>query len=172
MSEKKEKWINILTLAFTTALLPPIWAVVSPYFGVTVGAVALICAGLYVAAGNEKKKAVPISLGLLCGDIWAVITLMVQETMSFNPNVELYITLFIMGGLAVIIGSVFERWIFVPSWLCGWAIGLTIMGPLGISSVGSLPLQIGVAMLAGVWYVGVVGDIFQRLLILLIKKNK
>ncbi len=170
MSEKQAKWINNLTLALTTALLPPIWAVISPYLGVTVGAVALICAGLYVAAGNTLKKAVPISLGFLCGDIWAVITLTLQEIMNFNPDVELYTVLFIMGGLAVILGSVFEKWIFVPSWLCGWAIGLTVMGPLGICSVASLPLQIGAAMLAGVWYVGVVGDIFQRALILFIEK--
>ncbi len=164
MSEKKERRCNILTLAFTIALLPPIWAVASPYFGVTVGAVALICAGLYVAAGNDLKKAVPISLGFLCGDIWAAIALTVQDVMDFNPDVELYVTLFVMGGLAVIIGSVLEKWIFVPSWLCGWAIGLTIMGPMGVTAIGSMPVQIGVAMLAGVWYVGVVGDIFQKFL--------
>ena len=50
--------------------------------------------------------------------------------MNFNPDAELYLTLFVMGGLAVIIGSVFEKFIFVPAWLCGWAIGLTIMAPI------------------------------------------
>lgn len=166
--ENKSKWINILTLAFSIALLPPIWAVLSPYAGVTVGAVALICAGLFATAGNDIKKAVPISLGFLCGDIWAVIALSVQATMNFNPNVELYCTLFVMGGLAVIIGSIFEKWIFVPAWLCGWAIGLTIMGPM--ESFGTMPVQIGAAMLAGVWYVGVVGDLFQRFLVKVLSK--
>lgn len=51
MSDKK---LNILTLAFGIALLPPIWAVLSPYAGITTGAVALICAGLYVTNGNKK----------------------------------------------------------------------------------------------------------------------
>ncbi len=161
----KEKWINILTLAFTIALLPPIWAVASNYVGVSVGAVALICAGLYVAAGNTVKKAIPITIGFLCGDAWAFIAVNVMARLSINPDIELYLTLFVMGGLAVIIGSVLEKWIFVPAWLCGWAIGLTIIGPMDISAVGSMPIQIGVAMVAGVWYVGVVGDCFQRLLI-------
>ena len=117
--KKKIDWANVLTLAFTIAFLPPIWAVLSPYIGVTTGAVALICAGLYVAAGNDIKKAVAISLGFLCGDVWAVIAIKVQEMMNFNPDAELYLTLFVMGGLAVIIGSVFEKFIFVPAWLCG-----------------------------------------------------
>lgn len=54
MSDKK---LNILTLAFGIALLPPIWAVLSPYAGITTGAVALICAGLYVTNGNKKENA-------------------------------------------------------------------------------------------------------------------
>lgn len=167
---KKEKWINILTLAFTIALLPPIWAVVSNYIGVTVGAAALICAGLYVAAGNTISKAVPITLGFLCGDIWAFLAVHVMAKLSLNPDIELYLTLFVMGGLAVVIGSVLEKWIFVPAWLCGWAIGLTIIGPMEIAAIGSMPIQIGAAMIAGVWYVGVVGDMFQRMLVKIFQK--
>jgi hypothetical protein len=75
-----------------------------------------------------------------------------------------------MGGLAVIIGSILEKFIFVPAWLAGWAIGLTIMGPMDPANLGTMPLQIGAAMLAGVWYVGVVGDLFQKLLIKIFKK--
>ena len=132
---------------------------------------ALICAGLYVANGNNIKNALKISLGFLCGDIWAVTALKLMDIMQFNEDAELYITLFVLGGLAVIIGSVLEKWIFVPSWLCGWAIGLTIMAPVGIDAIGSLPIQIGVAMLAGVWYVGVGVDAFQKLLLKGLKRK-
>ena len=159
------KKISILTQAFTIALLPPLWAVVSGLCGITVGAVALIVAGLYAAAGSDIKKALPITLGFLCGDVWAVIATSVMCTLQLNPNVELYCTLFVMGGLAVIIGSVFEKWIYVPAWLCGWAIGLTLLGNLTTTEFGTLSVQIGIAMIAGVWYVGVLGDIFQKLLI-------
>ncbi|SEA37915.1 Protein of unknown function [Pseudobutyrivibrio sp. ACV-2] len=166
----KEKWINVFTLAFTVALLPPIWAVLSPYIGVTVGAVALICAGLFACLGNDIKKAIPVSMGFVLGDVWAVVALQIMAHSSLNPNLTLYLTLFVLGGLAVILGSIGEKVIFVPAWLAGWAIGLTIMGPMDINLIGSMVPQIAVAMLAGVWYVGVVGDLFQKLLIKIFSK--
>lgn len=155
----------MLTLALGIALLPPIWAVLAPVIGVTVGAVALICAGVYVSNGNKKEDALKIAIGFLLGDIWAVIAIFVMEKLTFNPNVELYCTLFVMGGMAVIIGETLHKIIFTPAWLCGWAIGLTIMGPMKIAEIGSLPIQIGAAMLAGVFYVGVGVDAFQKLLL-------
>lgn len=170
--EKKIKRIQMLTLAFGIALLPPIWAVLAPHIGVSTGAVALICAGLYVANGNKREDAFKIAMGFLCGDIWAVIAVWVMETMQFNPEVELYITLFVMGGLAVLIGETLSKIIFTPSWLCGWAIGLTIMGSMQVAEIGTMPVQIGVAMIAGVVYVGVGVDAFQRALIRIIMKDE
>ena len=166
----KEKWINVFTLAFTVALLPPIWAVLSPFIGVTVGAVALICAGLFACLGNDIKKAIPVSMGFVLGDVWAVVALQIMAHSPLNPNLTLYLTLFVLGGLAVIIGSIGEKVIFVPAWLAGWAIGLTIMGPMDITAIGAMVPQIAGAMLAGVWYVGVVGDLFQKLLIKIFSK--
>ena len=93
-----------------------------------------------------------------------------MEKMSWNPDIELYLTLFVLGGLAVLIGENFSKYIFTPSWLCGWAIGLTIMGPMTINCLGTLPIQIGVAMIAGVVYVGIGVDAFQKLLIKMIRK--
>ena len=165
MTEKKIININMLTLAFGIALLPPIWAVLAPVIGVSTGAVALICAGLYVTNGNKREDAFKISAGFLLGDLWAVIAVAVMEKLTWNPNVELYLTLFVMGGLAVIIGESFGKYIFTPSWLCGWAIGLTIMGPMSLNEIGMLPIQIGVAMIAGVVYVGIGVDAFQKFLV-------
>ena len=36
---------EVLTLALLIAIMPPIWAVFSPYFGISVGPIALIAAG-------------------------------------------------------------------------------------------------------------------------------
>ena len=166
----KEQTINKLTLALGIALLPPIWAVLAPYAGITTGAVALICAGLYVTNGNKVSDALKITLGFLCGDIWAVIAVFLMEKMSFDPRVELYATLFVMGGIAVLIGETVPKFIFTPAWLCGWAIGLTIMGPMAIAEIGTLPLQIAAAMIAGVVYVGIGVDAFQKRLIKQIRK--
>jgi len=165
MEEKKRKRLKILTLAFCIGFMPPIWALLAPALGIDTGSVALICAGLYVANGNKRKDTLKICTGFLLGDIWAYLALWVMETLQLNPNVELYLTLFILGCLAVIIGESFDRVIFTPAWLCGWAIGLTVMGPVEINQLGSLPVQIGFAMLAGVIYVGVGVDAFHRFLI-------
>ena len=167
MDEKRKQK---LTLALGIALMPPIWAVLAPVIGVTTGAVALICAGVYVANGNRTADALKIAVGFLLGDLWAVIAIWLMEKLPLNPNVELYCTLFLMGGLAVLIGESLPRFIFTPAWLCGWAIGLTIMGMLKTTELGTLPLQIGAAMLAGVFYVGVGVDAFQKLLLKLWKK--
>jgi hypothetical protein len=162
---------EIGTLALGIALLPPIWAVLAPHIGVTTGAVALICAGLYVANGNKLSDALKISLGFLCGDIWAILALWFMDISPFNPDLELFITLFVMGGLAVLISSLVPKYIYCPSWLCGWAIGLTIMAPVGLHHVGTLPIEIGVAMLVGVWYVGAGVDKFQRVLLSKLNRN-
>lgn len=161
---KKIKKIKILTLAFCIGSMPPIWALLAPVMGVKTGSVALICAGLYVASGNKRQDTFKICTGFLLGDMWAFFAVWVMETLQWNPNIELYVTLFIMGCLAVIIGETFARVIFTPSWLCGWAIGLTVMGPMKMDQLGSLPVQIGIAMLVGVIYVGVGVDAFHKFL--------
>ena len=165
MEDKQKKTVNMLTLAFGIAFMPPIWAVLAPFIGIGTGSVALICAGLFVANGNRRQDTVKISVGFLLGDLWAYIAVWVMETLQWNPNVELYVTLFVMGGLAVIISETFSSVISTPSWLCGWAIGLTIMGPMQMDGIGTLPIQIGVAMLVGVIYVGVGVDAFQGMLV-------
>lgn len=163
--KSKKKRIEILTLALGIAAMPPLWAVLAPRLGVTVGAVALICAGLYVTNGNQREDALKITVGFLCGDLWAAAALLVMDRLDWDPSLELYVTLFFMGGLAVIIGSVLEKWIFLPAWLCGWAIGLTVMGAVPLTEVRSLTVQIAAAMAAGVIYVGAGVNWFQHVLI-------
>ena len=75
--------IEVLTLAFCIALFPPIWAVIAPHINVSTGAVALICAGLYVTNGNKRSDAVKISIGFLLGDFWAVFALKIMDIMRF-----------------------------------------------------------------------------------------
>lgn len=158
-----KKWNReTLTLALLIALLPPLWAVLAPTLGVQTGAVALICAGVYVSAGNDRKKAVPMSLGFLAGDAWAVLALWVMSVLPFGGNGNLFVTLCLMGALAVLIASAVPRVFFLPAWLCGWAIGLTVLAPMGLGNLGTTPLQIAAAMLVGVWYVGVALDAVHR----------
>ena len=99
------KRAETLTLAFCIALLPPLWAVAAPYVGITTGAVALICAGLYAANGDKAADAPRISIGFLLGDFWAWLALVVMDKMPLNPDLEVFFTLFVMGGLAVILSG-------------------------------------------------------------------
>lgn len=154
-----------LTLALCIALFPPLWAVLAPHIGIQTGAVALICAGVYAAAGNQVKLALSMSLGFLAGDGWAVLALTLMDRLDWNPDLELFLTLCVLGGLAVVISSLLPRVFFCPAWLCGWAIGLTILAPMGVGQLGTYPLQIGGAMLVGVWYVGVLVEIIHRKLV-------
>ena len=151
-----------LAAAFCIALFPPIWAVLAPHLGIETGAVALICAGLYAAGGDDIKKAIPMSLGFLAGDIWAVLAITLTEVIPLPASVTLYIVLIVMGGLAVLISARLPRLFFTPAWLAGWAIGLTVMASGGTAGMGTLPLQIRAAAIAGIWYVGVAVGMIQR----------
>lgn len=166
-NRKKEVW----TLAFSIALLPPLWAVLSGHIGITTGAVALICAGVYSANGNKTEDALKILIGFWLGDVWAWIAVHVMAALPLPADLTLFLTLFFMGGLAVLFGSLAPRFIYTPAWLCGWAIGLTIMGPASLSASGSFFLQIGAAMAAGILYVGIGVDRFQRFLMKLLQRH-
>ena len=157
-NNKKE----VLILAIGIALLPPLWAVLAPYIGISTGAVALICAGVYVTNGNKLEDGLKIMIGFWCGDFWALLALKCMNCISLNPNLELFVVLAVLGFLAVIIGSILKKIIFLPAWLCGWAIGLTIMSSIDVSNLSGIFIQIAASMAAGVWYVGAGVDLFNR----------
>ena len=69
-SNKKE----IIALALLVGILPPAWAVASPYMYISVGPIALIAAGIYGANGNRLSDARKITLGYLAGDLWGYIS--------------------------------------------------------------------------------------------------
>ena len=152
-----------LTLALLIALMPPAWAVISPYLGNTVGPVALICAGIYATNGNKFKDAHKIALGYLAGDIWALIAFEIMAHTPLNPDLTLFLTLAVFGFILVIISNKFSNIIHMPSWLTGWAIGMLTMNLDKTTPVMSLTVQIAVAMLVGVYYVGALLDKVHRI---------
>ena len=158
VSMKKET----LTLALLIAVMPPAWAVISPYLGNSVGPVALICAGIYATNGNKFKDAHKIALGYLAGDIWALIAFEIMAHTPLNPDITLFLTLAVFGFILVIISDRFKNIIHMPSWLTGWAIGMLTMNLDKTTPVMSLTVQIAVAMLVGVYYVGALLDLVHR----------
>ena len=160
----KTKRKEVLTLAALIAVLPPLWAVLSPYIGISVGPVALICAGIYATNGNRFEDSHKIALGYLAGDIWALIVFEIMAHTPLNADLTLFLSLAVFGFILVIISSEWENIIHMPSWLTGWAIGMLAMNLDKTTPVLSLTVQIGVAMLAGVYYVGALLDKIHKML--------
>lgn len=155
---------EVVTLALLIAVMPPLWAVLSPYMGISVGPVALICAGIYATNGNKFEDAHKIALGYLAGDIWALLVNRIMAHTPINPDLTLFLALAVFGFILVIISSKFANIIHMPSWLTGWAIGMLAMNLDTATPALSLTVQIGAAMLAGVYYIGALLDKVHRLL--------
>lgn len=155
---------EILTLALLIAVLPPAWAVASPYLGNSVGPVALIAAGIYAANGNKWEDAHKIALGYLAGDIWALAATMVMARTPLDPDVTLFAVLAVLGFMAVVISQKLPSLFYMPSWLAGWAIGMLAMNLDKTTPLMSLTVQIGAAMLVGVYYIGALVDKLHRLM--------
>lgn len=158
--EKEDKFRNdifeIVSLAIGIGLLPPIWATLSPVLGIKVGGVALVTAAIFVANGNKVEDAIKISLGFAVSVLWGCIALYSINNLPWNNSVNVFLTLCLMGALAVFIASSkLKKIIYLPSWLCGWAITLGILGEFPIGSWGNVPMSILISMIVGVCYVGV-----------------
>ena len=160
MDKRKET----ITLALLIAILPPIWAVASPYLGNSVGPIALICAGIYGTNGNKFEDAHQIALGYLAGDIWALIVNLLMARTPYNADLTLFVLLAVFGFLIVIISSKFEGIVHMPSWLAGWAIGMLTMNLDTTTDRLALTVQIAIAMLVGVYYVGALLDKIHKLM--------
>ena len=161
MNTKKE----VMTLALLIGILPPIWAVASPYLGNTVGPIALIAAGIYATNGNKFEDAHKIAMGYVCGDIWSLIATVVMRNNSvINPDIMLFAVLFVLGFLVVVISSKLPSVVHMPSWLAGWAIAMLTMNLDTVTPLPGLSVQIGIAMLVGVYYVGALLDKIHRII--------
>jgi hypothetical protein len=117
-----------------------------------------------VTAGNKVELGLPMSLGFLLSDLVAVVAVWMMENLPFPGDGNTFITLAVLGFCDVMLCTRLEKVFFLPAVLSGWAVGLTVMGPLGFANLGTMPLQVAIAMLAGVWYAGFAVDWFSRLI--------
>ncbi|MGN1376976.1 MAG: DUF1097 domain-containing protein [Dorea sp.] len=159
----KIDWWQVLCIG----MFPPMWAMGSSMLSIETGAVALICTGLYVA-NAKRADAAKITAGFLLGDLWAGIAMTFQTILPLEEFAGLFVTLCILGMLAVIISDLLPGYVSCAAWLCGWAIGLTVLGYSdlsgGLKSIVHAQIQTAIAMFIGVWYVGVfVGYIHDML---------
>lgn len=159
----KGKYKEVITLALLVGILPPTWAVISPYIGVHVGPIALIAAGIYGANGNKSEDSFKIAAGYIAGDIWSLIATIVMKKSPINANITLWSTLFILGFIAVIISAKFPSLVYMPSFLAGWAIAMLSMNLDTTTPLIRMTIEIGVAMVVGVYYVGSLIDKIHKM---------
>jgi len=165
----------VLLLAILIALIAPFWAAASGALGLLTGPVALISAGLYVANGCNVKNGLKITLGFLAGNVWAYFVMLCMGALApnigFSPYLLLFIVLFVFVIVAVFIASYLDKIFDLSAWLSGWAVTLTIMN-LSTHDQLTLLWQIAVAMVAGVWFVGVLITSTHKYLVGKASKNK
>jgi len=156
-SMSKFKIVGLLTLLI--AVIAPLWAAVSSALGLLTGAAALICAGLYVINGSKRENGLKITLGLLAGNIWAYLVMLVMgalvPALGIFPPVVLYCVLFVFVIPAVFISLYVDKFFDLSSWLTGWAVTLTIFSFVEPAEYLTLLWHIAIAMVAGVWLIGV-----------------
>lgn len=160
-----EKIKDALPTAIAIALLPPLWAVISSCAGIEFGWVALACGGIYVAAGDDIKKAPSISLGFIMGCVWGYLADKCMQIQLLDANLTVFLVLCIMGFLCVIISfTILDNKVYLPAWLASWAVALGIFGQASHEHVLGTFVKLLIAMLAGVWYIGAFNNYFQRCL--------
>ena len=161
-----QKFKVVGCLALLVAFIAPLWAAITAYFGLLTGAVALICAGLYVANGMILANALKITLGFLLGDIWGWLAFMAIPQvagMIGNLYVAIFLVLFVFAGIAVFIGCYLYKIFDLSALLSGLSIILVV---LLLSANPGLPeghtidafrlvWHVAIAMVGGIWLVGV-----------------
>ena len=169
---KREKNIDRLTLAIGVALFPPLWGLVTEAVGIKIGAVAMICAGLFAANGNKLEDTLKIIIGFLVGNLWGLLAVIIINKLPFVPFIKMFIVLLIMGFTAVMIVTTrLERLIYLPALLTGWAITKLILCNISYEKIVLLSAQIAISMIVGVVYVGIGILKFQMFLKNIINAN-
>lgn len=150
---KRETWAMVVPIS----LLPAIWSVVAGLVGITVPAVAMISATLFVIVVKTTKDAVMMSVGFVLGVISAVLSFMIIGSLPLPIMVAVPIVMIVMVALVIIIQSFIPMVADLFSWLCGFAVAMTVMNLVPPEQMMGTAVQLIVSMLAGIWWIGFVG---------------
>lgn len=160
-NESKEKRNGILALAIGVAIIPALWAVVSPYLQINAGPVALVAASIFFAYGG-KVKHLNAALGFMMGLASGVLAVYMILNLPFSPDLNLFLTLAVVAGGSVILAlSVCSSFTDLSSWLGGLAITVLVMVmamqggmPPQVGAWGNIIFSLAANMLAGVYVIG------------------
>jgi hypothetical protein len=103
------------------------------------------------------KNGLKITLGFLAGNFWAYFVLLTMGAIGGGINffVLLFLVLFVYALVAVFIACYLDKIFDLSAWLAGWAVTLTILSFVQPSGWVQMLWHIAIAMVAGVWLIGV-----------------
>ena len=84
------------------AIIPALWAVLTPYIKISAGAIALISASIFFAYGG-KVKPIKAALGYMMGLVAGILALLMILNLPFSSDINLFLTLVVVPGLSVIL---------------------------------------------------------------------
>lgn len=152
---KRETWALVIPIS----ILPAIWCVAAMLTGVGPAAAAMISATLYVILVKSVADALKMSLSFVLGVVEAVISIMIVGALSAAiPMIAaLPLTMIVMVALVIIIQTFIVKWTDLFSMLCGFAVSMTVLTMVDPSAMMGMAVQLAVAMLVGIWWIGFVG---------------
>lgn len=165
MKKFSQHFDQTVATAVFIAIIPPLWAVISPKFGIETGAVALICAGIFTAEGNHVHQARKITLGLLIGIPWGITVLRFTSLPGLHA-LNQFLILCVLGAVIILIcgGTMVGKYVDATAWLVGWAITILVLGHEQLADWHWLPLHLALSMIVGVYLIGVGGQYFNNLI--------
>lgn len=169
---KKNNIIKMLMLALSVSIFVPIWGTFHAYIGINNAWVAFVSAAVFFAAGHNIREVVKVSLSHILGMFWGLAVLYIIDASLLNINVILYmfIVLAIFGFASVLITNIGISLVsHTPSLFAGWAVAFVVFDGMPISEWKGSCLDVGLALVIGVWFVGVGISQFQMLLIKVLK---
>lgn len=156
---------DALPAAVGVALLPPLWAVVSALAGIPFGWVSLASAGMLLPFHEPLRAGVRQSLSFFMGCIWGLTATIAMSALPLPQMSALFLVLCVWGFAAVLLSEVaFRQKTVLAIWLGSWAIALGTFGEITPANYAAVFGKLLLAMLCGVWYIGLLNQKFQALL--------
>lgn len=158
----KKSFNDALPAAVGVALLPPLWAVVSSIAGIKFGWVSLACAGMLTVFHDYVKTGLCQSISFFMGCIWGLTATLAMWWIPLSDNISLFLVLCVWGFIAVMLSEVvFRKKTVISIWLSSWAIALGVFAEVPLQQYGITFFKLMIAMLCGVWYIGLFNQKFQ-----------
>lgn len=158
----RETWAKVVSLS----VLPAFWAAAAGLTSVRTAAVAMIAATIYVMGAKGVRDGLTMTVGFLLGIVFSLGSVLLIPVLPFPDTISTCLVLLVVVAIIVILQSLLSNISNLFAWLCSYSVGMTLFRLFPGEQSGSIALQLAVSMLAGVWFIGWLG---QKIMAVLLK---